>query len=148
MKNVKFILTLIVMFVMVELSTAQTFNNINCNDSIVPTPVSYTNVTVQATTVQVYGQSSTPCYTDFVFTPIYVKGNTERRLTNLAQSTRTTNQGNIGANMYCWFNKQQLIDVAVALGAGNGPIKFKFGIVTYNNTFASPEVKSSAVNIR
>lgn len=135
----KFIVFLI-MVIASFAAKAQTFNNTNCTDSITPTPIGYSSVRVDGDFVVVYYQSSTPCYSDFILTPAYVKGNTERRLTNLTQST--------GGSQIWRFNKQQLIDAAIALGANNGPIKYRFIVVTVNNVLTSPEAKTVTENIR
>lgn len=117
---------------------AQTFNNTNCTDSIIPTPIGYSSVRVDGDLVVVYYQSSTPCYSDFIVTPVYVKGNTERRLTNLTQFT--------GGSQICRFNKQQLIDAALLLGTNNN-IKYKFIVITVNSILRSSEAKTVTENI-
>lgn len=138
----KKILLLLVLIASVAItSNAQTFNNINCTDSIVPTPIGYSSVRVDGGFVVVYYQSSTPCYSNFLVTPIYVRGNTEQRISNLAVYT--------GGSQIYNFNKQQLIDAAIALGARPGsPIKYRFAVITINNTLTSPEVKTVTEAIR
>jgi len=78
--------------------------------------------------------------TGFEITPIYVQGNSERRLTG-----RTKFSTNISEV----FDAQQLRDDAVALGAGNGPAKYKFVVKAINGSASSNEVKTKqSLNIR
>jgi hypothetical protein len=78
--------------------------------------------------------------TGFEVTPVYVQGNTERRLTG-----RTKFSTNISEV----FDAQQLRDDAVALGAGNGPAKYRFIVKAVNGTASSNEVKTKqTLNIR
>ena len=71
--------------------------------------------------------------TGFEITPVYVQGNTERRLTN-----RTKFSTNISEV----FDEQQLRNDAIALGAGRGPIKYKFIVKAVNATTSSDESKT------
>lgn len=136
------ILFILVLMSLASVANAQTFNNTNCTDSIVPSAVSsFTDLSEDGGLIVVRYQSSTPCYTDFKLTPIYVRGNIERRLTSLAEST--------GGSQTWRFDKQRLINAAVALGARPGSqIKFKFGVVTYNSTLTSAEIRSPAITIQ
>lgn len=78
--------------------------------------------------------------TGFYVTPVYVQGNTERKLVN-----RTKFSTNISEV----FDAQQLRNDAVALGAGNGPAKYRFIVVAVNGSINSVEVKSKqTLNIR
>lgn len=78
--------------------------------------------------------------TGFEVTPIYVQGNTERRLTN-----RTKITGNVSEV----FDEQQLRSDAIALGAGKGPIKYKFVVRSLNGSAASNEIKTKqSLNLR
>lgn len=138
MKKILFLMLMLLSVI----ASAQTFNNANCTDNIVPTAVSsFTDLSENGGLIVVRYQSSTPCYTDFKITPIYVRGNIERRLTGLAEST--------GGSQTWTFDKQKLINAAIALGARQGSqIKIKFGVITYNTTLTSPEVKSSSIQVQ
>jgi hypothetical protein len=78
--------------------------------------------------------------TGFEVTPIYVQGNTERILT--ARKVFSTNISTV-------FDAAQLRNDAIALGAGNGPAKFKFVVKAVNGTVYSNEVKTrQSLNIK
>lgn len=79
-------------------------------------------------------------YCQFEITPVYVSGNTERRLTN-RKVVSYTNQTT--------FSAPQLIADARALGAGNGAVKYRFIVTAVNGSYHSIEAKSrQATNVR
>jgi len=78
--------------------------------------------------------------TGFEVTPIYVQGNTERRLVNRTKFSTGVSEV---------FDEQQLRNDAIALGAGKGPIKYKFAVKSVNGTSASDEIKTKqSLNLR
>lgn len=78
--------------------------------------------------------------TGFNITPVFVQGNMERKLIN--RSKFSTNISEV-------FDAQQLRNDAIALGAGNGPAKYRFIVTAVNGTITSGEVKSKqTLNIR
>ena len=78
--------------------------------------------------------------TGFEVTPVYVQGNTERRLVNRAKFSTGVSEV---------FDAQQLRNDAIALGAGNGPVKYKFIVRSVNGTATSGETKTKqSLNIR
>lgn len=107
-------------------------------------PLPPTNVTSQVNNGIVLVVWLFPTYpeniTGFEVTPIYVQGNTERKLTS-----RTKFSTNISEV----FDAQQLRNDAVLLGAGNGPIKYKFVVRSVNGTLYSSESKTrQSLNLR
>lgn len=105
------------------------------------TPVASSNVeaTLNGSNVNVTWQSL-GSFTSFQITPIYVQGNTERRLTNRTITSTTTNVN---------FDTQTLIQDARALGQGNGPTKYRFGVITKNGNLSSGETKTKqTVNLK
>jgi hypothetical protein len=79
-------------------------------------------------------------YTGFEVTPIYTQGNTERLITGRKQSTSTTNIS---------FDSAILRSDAIALGAGNGPAKYKFLVKAINGSLTSGDAKTrQAVNVK
>lgn len=78
--------------------------------------------------------------TGFEITPIYVQGNTERSLINRAK---------FSTNISVVFDAAQLRNDATALGAGNGPAKYKFAVKAINGSITSSEVKTrQALNVK
>lgn len=71
--------------------------------------------------------------TGFEVTPVYVQGNTERKLVN--RTKFSTNVSEV-------FDAQQLRNDAIALGAGNGPVKYKFLVKSINGNLSSGETKT------
>lgn len=105
------------------------------------TPQTPTNVTAQviSTSVNVSWTATSP-YTGFEVTPIYVQGNTERALTGRKQFVTSANVG---------FDASQLKNDAIALGAGNGPAKYRFAVKAINGNITSNEAKTrQAVNVK
>lgn len=104
-----------------------------------PQPVYNADANVVGSDVKVtWGVSGDFC--KFEVTPIYVQGNTERKLNNRTISV-TSNLAT--------FNTSLLYQDARALGNGNGPAKYRFGIVTVNGNQRSAEVKTKqTVNVR
>ena len=79
-------------------------------------------------------------YTGFEITPVYVQGNTEKRLVNRTKTSTVLN---------VTFDATQLRLDALALGAGNGPSKFKFIVKATNGNTSSPEGKTKhSLNIK
>lgn len=79
-------------------------------------------------------------YTGFEITPIYVQGNTERALVGRKLNSLTIN---------VTFDAIQLRNDAIALGAGNGPAKYRFAVKAVNGTLYSSETKTrQAVNVK
>lgn len=113
-------------------------NSVTCTQPIAPITSTNTDVLLNGGSVSV-SWTNGGSYTSFDITPIYVQGNTERRIIN-----RTINVTSLNAN----FNTQMLIQDARALGAGNGVIKYKFSIKTYNGTLYSIETKTKSINIK
>lgn len=142
MKTKLFLLMFLLITVVVSKTNAQTLiDNTTCTDNIVPTSIGYSSVRVDGGLVVVYYQSTTPCYSNFYVVPIYVRGSIEQRITGLAVYT--------GGSQIYNFNKQQLIDAAVALGARPGSaVKYRFAVTTINNVLTSPEVKTVTESIR
>lgn len=84
--------------------------------------------------------SSTGVYTSFEITPIYIQGNTERRLTNRMV---------ISSSLIANFDATQLRNDAIALGNGNGPAKYRFVVRAKNGSISSGESKTKqTLNIR
>lgn len=78
--------------------------------------------------------------TGFVVTPIHVQGNTERVLVGRSITVSQTNAS---------FDAQQLRQDAIALGANNGPAKYRFFVKTLNGGLSSTEVKTrQAINVK
>ena len=78
--------------------------------------------------------------TGFEITPVFVQGNTERKLINRAK---------FSTNISVVFDAQQLRNDAIALGAGNGPAKYRFIVTAINGSATSAEVKTKqTLNIR
>jgi hypothetical protein len=75
----------------------------------------------------------------FEITPIHVQGNTERRLVNRKKTSTTLNTV---------FDAVQLRQDAIALGANNGPAKYRFAVVMNNGAQTSGETKTRTINIK
>lgn len=118
-----------------------TYGATSPNGCLVATPVAPLNVDAQQTADAVnVTWTSTPPHTSFEITPIFVQGNTERRVINRTVTSNTTNVA---------FSAAMLRDDAIALGASRGAIKYRFAVTTYNGNVASPESKSrQALNLK
>lgn len=75
--------------------------------------------------------------TSFEITPIYVKGNTERRL---APATVY--------NRFALYSELQLKQDGTVFSGGTGPVKYRFAVKTINNTEVSPETKSNTITVK
>lgn len=71
--------------------------------------------------------------------PILVQGNTERYITN-----RTW----VNPNRFALFGESDLKAAAMALGAGNNTVKYRFSIQTIYNNLYSTETKTKTIQIR
>lgn len=111
----------------------------------VTTPQPVTDVTSQVNLDIVLVSWTLPqegTYDSFEITPVFVKGNTERKLVNRAKIET-------GAPVNTTFDARQLRNDAIALGAGNGPAKYKFIVKTIKGDQTSVEVKSrQSLNIK
>lgn len=113
-------------------------NSISCTPAVAPSPVLTTDVNSNGGST-VVNWNGTGTYTSFEITPIYVQGNTERRVTNRTVNTSSSSYT---------FSNQTLIQDARALGAGNGTIKYRFVITAINGNLRSNEVKTKTTNVR
>lgn len=122
--------------VLIQGTNVTVVNNLQYSN---PEPVYNLDANVNGSNVLVtWGASGEYCSFDVI--PVYVQGNTERRLTNRTISVNTNS-----AN----FSTTQLYQDARALGQGNGPAKYKFVVVTKNGTLMSLESKTrQSVNVR
>lgn len=114
----------------------------NC---VVVTPQPVTNVSSQVNLNIVLVSWTLPpagTYDSFEITPVFVKGNTERKLVNRAKIE-------VGMSPNTVFDARQLRDDAIALGAGNGPVKYKFIVKTIKGSQTSVEAKTKqSLNIK
>jgi len=109
-----------------------------------PTPIAVTNVQAQLNNGIVLVTWVYPPYpqgvTGFEITPVLVQGNTERKL--VGRTKFSTNISEV-------FDAAELRNDAIALGAGNGPSKYKFIVRSVNGSVYSAESKTrQALNIK